>query len=98
MAEQWLSRSGSTFEASKTGCFHIERSPAADRAGPSLEFSGSTIRPQNRIKTVGIGDSKLQRMTRIDEVVTAARLRSVSHLGGYRDSGRSRCANCIELL
>lgn len=72
-AERWSAESGATFEASKTGFIHFERSPADDRPEPTLEFLGSIIRPQGMIKILGVVlDSKLQMTAHIDKIVTAA--------------------------
>lgn len=73
VAERWSAESGATFEASKTGSIHFERSSVDEQARPSLRFLGSEIRPQDKIKILGVVlDKKLKMTAHIDKIVTSA--------------------------
>jgi ribonuclease HI len=73
VAERWSAESGATFEASKTGFIHFERSSVDEQARPSLRFLGSEIRPQDKIKILGVVlDEKLKMTAHIDKIVASA--------------------------
>lgn len=73
VVERWSAESEATFEASKTGFIHFERGSADEQARLSLRFLSSEIKPQDKIKILGVVlDNKLNITAHIDKTVTSA--------------------------
>ncbi|TKA24535.1 hypothetical protein B0A49_13679, partial [Cryomyces minteri] len=71
--ERWSRESGATFEADKTGFIHFTRAKAKKDDSTTLRFFDATIRPQGKIKILGVTmDSALRMDAHVERVTTSA--------------------------
>jgi hypothetical protein len=92
-AEKWSRESGATFEADKTGLVHFTR-PRDTRANTGeaqggLHFMGTSIKPQDRVKILGVVlDHNLKMSAHLDKVILAATRKclAISRLRGIRQA------------
>lgn len=86
-ATRWSRESGATFEASKTGLIHFDFKRVEEERGSPLRFFGAEIKPQDKIKVLGvILDDKLRMAPHIEKIVERATKKclAIGRLRGIR--------------